>query len=204
MLGWKLNASFRKGSQSLWMREGMIRALERRWLSSSSNQAEATQSCHNSNKDDEPASGRQRRRRRHNFDVTSVPSFQEFQQQQQVRQLYRKFWRVTSPLAPANRDELRQQVRHEFRRNLQVSSSWDRKRALSEGSRRLKEISAMLGSSVKSATNEEAESSLDEDDEDRSRSAAARKTSETKQWPWQRNKTEKSLQTPPRLPKKAV
>lgn len=90
-----------------------------------------------------------RTRRRHRFgnNTAHIPSFHDFQQQAQARSLYRKFLRL------ARRDQdYRNQVRNEFRRN---ASSPDGRRALSEGTRRLKEVQAMLstvGSSSASPT----------------------------------------------------
>lgn len=93
------------------------------------------------------------RRRRHNFrggitDVDNVPSFREFQEQAKVRSLYRQFMRLLkSRGGDADGRELKEQIKREFR--LPQNDSWNVKRALSEGNRRYKDLSAMLGTSVK-------------------------------------------------------
>ena len=74
-------------------------------------------------------------RRRHQFG--NIPSFRDFQQILQAKALYRKFMRISK-----HDDELRTSIRREFRNNHHPS---DLQRALSEGNRRFKELSAMMG-----------------------------------------------------------
>lgn len=87
-----------------------------------------------------------KRRRRHDFGA--IPSFQEFQHQHKVKSLYRQYvrliWRVP------DRTDLLSQVRHEFRHAI-VGDAWQMQRALSEGGRRLKELSAMLANTVRTS-----------------------------------------------------
>ena len=129
-----------------------------------------------------------RRRRRHNFDnLDEVPSFQVFQQRTQVRSLYRQYLRTIAPLDSMQRTEILQQIQHEFRKvkvtatnNKQdkeaaSKSHWEVQRALSEGTRRLKELGSMLGTVVKiKPTNQEAEPALQQP------------TVPENPWPWQR------------------
>ena len=74
---------------------------------------------------------------------TFIPSFRDFQLQVQVRNLYRKFLRLTYT---THQQELRQQVCREFRATAskQSSPSWQIKREISEGNKRYKELQAML------------------------------------------------------------
>ena len=81
-----------------------------------------------------------------------MPSFHDFQRQQKVKSLYRSFLRLAYQ-TPSPQDLL-SQIRPEFRQS-NVATEWDRKRALSEGQKRYKELSAMLGSSVRSTKKEE-------------------------------------------------
>ena len=84
------------------------------------------------------------KRRRHRFfqdndddgNTSKLLSLKDFQQQAQVRNLYRQYLR----LIPPSSTELFHQVRHEFR----SSNHSDLARALSEGRRRFKDLSAML------------------------------------------------------------
>lgn len=95
-----------------------------------------------------------RRRHRHRFNnfTEDIPSFQAFQQQQQVRSLYRKFTRLVNQNASgSSRADLQNQIRREFR--LPQADSWHIKRSVSEGNRRYKELAAMLGNSVTDGKN---------------------------------------------------
>jgi hypothetical protein len=90
-------------------------------------------------------------RRRHRFggSTDQIPSFRDFQLKVQIWSLYRQFTRLVfrSTNDKQSRTELLAKIRHEFR--LAQSDHWHIQRALSEGSRRYKELSAMLGNSVK-------------------------------------------------------
>jgi Complex 1 protein (LYR family) len=94
-------------------------------------------------------------RRRHRFGESTdqIPSFRDFQLKMQIWSLYRQFTRLVfrSTSDKQSRNELQSKIRHEFR--LAQSDHWHIQRALSEGSRRYKELSAMLGNSVKHVNN---------------------------------------------------
>jgi Complex 1 protein (LYR family) len=94
-------------------------------------------------------------RRRHRFggSTDQIPSFRDFQLKVQIWSLYRQFTRLVfrSTSDKQSRNELQSKIRHEFR--LAQSDHWHIQRALSEGSRRYKELSAMLGNSVKLVNN---------------------------------------------------
>jgi hypothetical protein len=132
-----------------------------------------------------------RKRRRHRFQVDSIPSFQDFQQQQRARGLYRQFLRLV--WHTSQRGDFLSQIRHEFR-NVAVVDDWHRKRAISEGGRRLKELSAMLGTSVAAKS-----VSKDNGDGPENHSSGERSTrappSTSELWPWQRR--EGALQNGP-------
>ncbi len=87
------------------------------------------------------------KRRRHRFltnnenDTKKILSLKDFQQQAQVRNLYRQYLRL---IPKASSPELLQQVRNEFR----SADHQDLARALSEGRRRYKDLAAMLSTSV--------------------------------------------------------
>ena len=132
------------------------------------------------------SSPKARRRKRPNFDnLDEVPSFQEFQQRTQVKSLYRQYLRTIAPLESTQRSEILQQVQQEFRK-VQVTASvndtdaaskrhWEVQRAVSEGTRRLKELGSMLGTVVKiKPTNQGAEPELQ------------LPTVPENPWPWQR------------------
>jgi hypothetical protein len=103
---------------------------------------------------DETTKPRKSRRRRTAFgadSVADIPSFADFQQLLAVRKLYRQFLRLVRPLKDSS-PEIGPQIRREFR--VTAVDSWQTKRALSEGGRRFKELSAMLGSQTKEHTNQ--------------------------------------------------
>jgi hypothetical protein len=132
-----------------------------------------------------------RRRRRHRFRTTTddIPSFQDFQQQVKVRSLFRQFLRLTSPIASEDvSSDLRAQIRREFRANTgNQLDQWDIKRALSEGGKRLKELSAMLHSiPMKKSVDNDAVSTQEKPEES--------------QWPWQ---SDKPRAPPLRFPSKS-
>jgi hypothetical protein len=123
-----------------------------------------------------------RKRRRHRFQVDSIPSFQDFQQQQRTRGLYRQFLRLV--WRTSQRTDFLSQIRHEFR-NVAVGDDWQRKRALSEGGRRLKELSAMLGTSV-AAKNSGRDNGDRRDDHSSGEGSTRVPVSTSELWPWQR------------------
>jgi hypothetical protein len=123
-----------------------------------------------------------RKRRRHRFQVDSIPSFQDFQQQQRTRGLYRQFLRLV--WGTSQQKDFLSQIRHEFR-NVVVGDDWQRKRALSEGSRRLKELSAMLGTSV-AAQKSIRDGGDGRDDHSPGETSTSAPPSTSELWPWQR------------------
>lgn len=137
-----------------------------------------------------------RKRRRHRFQVESIPSFQDFQQQQRTRGLYRQFLRLVWD-TPQRKDFL-SQIRHEFQ-NVAVGDDWQRKRALSEGSRRLKELSAMLGTSV-AAQKSGRDDGTGRDDNSSGQTSTLAPPSTSELWPWQRQ--EATLHGPVSYPPK--
>jgi hypothetical protein len=83
-----------------------------------------------------------RRRKRHDFG--KIPTLHDFLQQSQVRSLFRQYLRTIRGLS--QKQELLKEIRHEFEKD--ALGSWEMKRNLSEGSRRLKDLSVMLQTSV--------------------------------------------------------
>ena len=118
---------------------------------------------------DAKPSAKRTRRKRHVFRTSEIPSFHDFQQQTQIRSLYRKFLR----LCPTDSSQLKTQIEREFR--VTVTESWQIKRALSEGTRRYKELSTMLSTTTTT----------------RSSTTTATPSSTPKPaatvWPWQRS-----------------
>jgi hypothetical protein len=177
----------------------------------------------------EPSRRNSSRRQRHTFlrssstdlDLDIVPSFAEFQQQVRVKSMYRQYLRLIyqkflvvsstnddKSSSTAGRDEMIAQVRQEFKKqsnNNSSMSAWGVKRAMSEGSRRFKELSSMLGNSV--VVNVETTTSASEDDDEdadngsqlrRNGSAASSSSSSLDNsgkylWPWQQQQEERSI-----------
>jgi hypothetical protein len=123
-----------------------------------------------------------RKRRRHRFQVDSIPSFQDFQQQKRTRGLYRQFLRLV--WGTSQRMDFLSQIRHEFR-NVAVVDDWQRRRALSEGSRRLKDLSAMLSTSV-AAQKSIRDDGDARDDHSPGETSTSVPPSTSELWPWQR------------------
>lgn len=126
------------------------------------------------------SSDNQRRRRRHSFNMTSIPSFHDFSQQIAVRRQYRSFLR----LGRRNDEELRNQIRREFRNA--ASTATNTQQALAEGNKRLKELQTMLQLSVNSnnstsgiSSSNVTDSRIDKKDLERVQKAKASR------WPWQ-------------------
>jgi len=138
-----------------------------------------------------------RRRKRHDFE--HVPSFQDFQHKQQVTNLYRKFLR----LLPVSRDrDTRIMLRREFR--IDALDAWHKKRRLSEGHKRLKEVQAMQSNSgaqqlpvqgrpthvniAKDLLHDDDDDDDDDnDDKNTTESNKASTSTTTGLWPWQRS-----------------
>lgn len=135
----------------------------------------ATIRFHSSSSDDNDASSDHpppSRRRRHSF-TDSIPSFQEFQKITQIKSLYRKFVRLSTA-----QPEILTSIRREFR--IEQPDSWHVQRAISEGSRRYKELSSMM-STLSTRPSSSSQKSV--------------------VWPWQRPQTTKQPPTP--FPKKS-
>lgn len=136
------------------------------------------------------AAKRQRsRRRRHDFETETIPPFHEFLQQQSIRNMYRQFLRLIRPLP--QRRELEAQIRHQFRMTV-GSDKWEIKRAMSEGSRRLKELSAMVSNSVGAGKRSE---SVEEKVDDTANHAPS--SSSSAEWPWSRQQEISSFASKP-------
>ena len=159
----------------------------------------ATFSTDSSNSQEGMNKSPESKRKRHRFraiNTDEIPSFYEFQQQIQVRNLYRMFLRLSSDY------ELRDQIRREFRESVNNSTmdSWHTKRALSEGTRRYKELSAMLSSTPRRKDAQQPKSTP-QPSEDSKTTGGTDSSAETtlSNWPWQRNSGEHK---PFRLPSK--
>jgi hypothetical protein len=136
-----------------------------------------------SSENDKASSSPPRKRKRHRFSVNTddIPSFQDFQQHVKVRSLYRQFLRLTGPINSGQASaELRVQIRREFRATSSTADKWDIKRAMSEASRRYKDLSAMLQSVPSRKT-----------------TATTDETSTASLWPWQ---TDSQADHPPPRP----
>jgi hypothetical protein len=147
-----------------------------------------------------PQQQRKRRRKRHNFDLQAVPSFAAFQQEQSIRTLYRQFMRLAYRRQDKDddnsnkrkHDDLVLQIRREFR-HVSISTNddpWATKRALSEGHRRYKELTAML-SSVPGGTKgsgRDSNASSSTLDEDNVSSIPRKEPSSSPVWPWNAKK----------------
>jgi hypothetical protein len=127
-----------------------------------------------------------RRRRRTAFgadSIDAIPSFQEFQQQQAVRVQYRQFLRLVRPVKVSS-PELAPQIRREFRNSQAADGdSWNIKRALSEGTRRYKELSAMLGNQTKVI--ESSKKNPNDNDDSTTNNHPHQQAKSQSAWPWQ-------------------
>lgn len=93
-----------------------------------------------------------RRRRQGNskrLDEEKVPSYKEFVHRFTVVNLYRGYLKKIREAMPHNRDDLQEQVRHEFRRNKADTDTFNIQRALSEGKRRFAELQEFIGDNSK-------------------------------------------------------
>lgn len=150
-----------------------------------------------SSSEDVVAVTKNRRRRRHDFgSADEIPSFRDFQQQMQVRSLYRQFTRQARKSAHSTASsELQDQIRREFL--LPKQDNWHIQRALSEGGRRYKEMLAMLGNSVRNSDKSGTKT-------DNSKpSDIIPPASTTSKWPWnhQRNDGKSTWRPSPFPPK---
>jgi len=149
--------------------------------------------------------GQRRRRRRHRFDnIDEVPSFEVFQQKQKTKAMYREFLRLIYPLGEGDsREELLLQLRRQFRAHGTTPlSAWDNKRAHSEGSKRLKELSAMLGNAVDTSKKRKGRGAPEVEPEQKAKGQQQEEhqpSESTSSWPWQ---TQSIPKRPSPFPKK--
>jgi hypothetical protein len=160
-----------------------------------------------------------KRRIRHTFrnnnTIDTIPSFRDFQQTIQIRTLYRQFIRLfkktrhgtssdnNNTNTTTNNDttstaskELKDQVRREFRQ--QHTDNWSIKKALSEGTRRYEDLSAMIGMpstiTLSDTTND---TNCDNNTEQ------LNDTKNNHKWPWDMSNTNNKIPPPLRFPKKS-
>mmetsp|Transcript_4411 Transcript_4411/g.12226 ORF Transcript_4411/g.12226 Transcript_4411/m.12226 type:complete len:302 (+) Transcript_4411:123-1028(+) len=174
---------------------------------------------------------RQRRRQRHRFDqnqfLDDIPSFETFQLQQQTRRLYRQFLRLiyqalggnhnhnhnnhdknnnNSSSSSSSRDELLQQVRRQFRsaNAADPMSNWDVKRAHSEGGKRLKELSSLLGhhhGTTSSGSSPKDDQDTVEPQQQQQHWEETKPVPKPTDWPWRRQSAAHSRPNP--IPRKS-
>lgn len=133
-----------------------------------------------------------RQRKRHSFlrspgRLENVPSFSDFQQQLRVKSLYRQYFRLiyqSLSRDDTSRKEMMSQVRDEFRaQSRSATSPWDAKRAISEGTKRFKELSSMMGNSVVTE-----KPKTDDDGDENDGTSSRRTTTNVGLWPWQQKR----------------
>jgi hypothetical protein len=157
-----------------------------------------------SSSDSTPGDGfkqqRKRIRRTRSGLKENIPDFKDFQIQQQVRGLYRRFTRLASS---TQQREVQDQIRREFR--LPRTDRFHIQRAVSEGHRRYKELAAMLLSSVPGVRTKEQNEALDGLAESPQQEQQLDSTSATscnrEDWPWNKpsnSKPSRPLAFPPK------
>lgn len=87
-----------------------------------------------------------KRSRRRFRRIDDVPSYQDFMHRQSVLSLFRKFLRTVHALS--DRVEVQKQIKKEFSAMKNESDPWNRKRAINEGKRRLKDLQTTVSTSV--------------------------------------------------------
>jgi Complex 1 protein (LYR family) len=115
-----------------------------------------------------------KRSRRRFRRIEDVPSYQDFMHRQTVLSLYRKFLRTVHPLS--DRVDVQKQIKQEFSAMKNEADPWNRKRAINEGKRRLKDLQTTISTSV---TTFGSSSSSDQNNNQDSKVGSG--------WPWQRN-----------------
>lgn len=161
------------------------------------------------------SAGNPRRRKRHRFNLNTdeVPSFQDFQQNFQIRSLFRKFLRLVGPTKSANGSqtdridpsessrssfyELRLQVRREFKAIPKTADRWDVKRAISDGNKRYKELTAMFMSVPRGRTRQTTEDSTNPSNLPLKVEGATNPS-----WPWETTESFQQRSPPKRFPSK--
>jgi len=78
--------------------------------------------------------------------MDNVPSLKDFLHRQTVLGLYRKFLTLVKPLA--DQREVQAQIRLEFKAMKNEADDWNKKRAVKEGERRLKDLQTTVSTSV--------------------------------------------------------
>jgi hypothetical protein len=171
----------------------------------------------NSSKTSGTSSRRVRHKFRNNNTIDSIPSFRDFQQTIQIRTLYRQFIRLFKNRhsgggtgEDSSKNDLKDQVRREFRQ--QHTDSWSVKKALSEGKRRYKDLSAMIGmrdttlesssSSTMTSLAEQNITTSSHDSNNNNNEINDHSKGNKQQWPWN-TPNNKIIQKPLRFPKKS-
>eukprot|EP00536_Pseudo-nitzschia_multiseries_P004977 jgi/Psemu1/303018/fgenesh1_kg.89_\ len=83
------------------------------------------------------------------LDDKKVPSYKEFVHRFTVLSLYRGYLKCIRDSMPHNQDDLREQVKREFRINMHDTDSFAVKRNLAEGQRQFEELKEFTGQSNK-------------------------------------------------------
>lgn len=78
--------------------------------------------------------------------IEEVPTYKDFLHRQTVLELYRKFLRLVRPLS--DQRELQAQIRTDFNAMKNEPDDWNKKRAVKEGQRRLKDLQTTVSTSV--------------------------------------------------------
>ncbi|CAB9509769.1 expressed unknown protein [Seminavis robusta] len=124
---------------------------------------------------DEGAKTTKTTKRRRFRRIEEVPSYRDFVHRQTVLTLYRQFLRTVRPLS--DRKELTSQIKKEFSAMKNEGDAWNRKRALNEGQRRLKDLQATVSiSATFGASSQQYDDSSSDSDQ-----------KVGKGWPWERN-----------------
>jgi len=92
---------------------------------------------------------RAKRPRRPSLDDRKVPSYKEFVHRFTVLSLYRGFLKCIRDTMPHNQEDLREQVRKEFKANKDDVHSFTVKQNIAEGQRRFEELKEFTGQSNK-------------------------------------------------------
>jgi hypothetical protein len=91
---------------------------------------------------------RSRRRTGRLTNAEEIPSYKEFVHRFTVLSLYRNFLKTIRDM-PHNQEDLRLQVRQEFRAHKDLNDPYNLQRALAEGKRKYKELQEFTGSNKK-------------------------------------------------------
>jgi Complex 1 protein (LYR family) len=94
-----------------------------------------------------PSRSRRKNRRNRIVDQANIPSYKEFVHRFTVLSLYRNFFKAIRSSMPHNQDELRNQVRKEFKSHQHDHDPFNIQRAVAEGKRRLQELQDFTGQS---------------------------------------------------------